>query len=234
MPLHSCCGAMDDGSDGGAVGCGDVNDPSCFVPPLTNNMRYIQAAAGCNRTVLLRSDGNVISFGPDACVVPVLPEELIYTQVAANNECTVLVRSDGKAFVHKCKGLCYDVSQDHPGIYIHAAVGANHIVIVRSDGTAFAIGHNFHGKIEVPKFKDGMTYVGVAPVSTVLQASHNGITMSFGNLYADNVLQVQIQRFSGDSFEVIGWRIALWCVLGPLPHDRIKIVLPSGRVEILQ
>ena len=205
-----------------------------LVPEIETHMRYVQAAAWLNHTVLFRSDGNVISFGPDACVVPVLPEELIYTQVAANNECTVLVRSDGKAFVHKCGGPCYDVNHDYPGIYIHAAVGANHIVLVRSDGTAFAIGHNFHGKIEVPKLEDGMTYVGVAPVSRVLQASYNGITMSFGNLSADNVLQVQIERFSGDSFEVIGWRIALWCALGPRPHDRIQIVMPSGRMEILQ
>ena len=78
-------------------------------------------AAGCNHTVLLRSDGTAVAFGNNIdgrCDIPVLPEGVTYKQVAAGLYHTVLLRSDGAAvaFGDNDKGEC-DIPALEEGVF---------------------------------------------------------------------------------------------------------------------
>ena len=58
------------------------------------------AAAGCEHSVLLKSDGTVVAFGDNSegrCDIPALAEGATYTQVAAGMDHTVLLVNDGTA-----------------------------------------------------------------------------------------------------------------------------------------
>ena len=58
------------------------------------------AAAGCEHSVLLKSDGTVVAFGDNSegrCEIPALAEGATYTQVAAGMDHTVLLVNDGTA-----------------------------------------------------------------------------------------------------------------------------------------
>ena len=70
------------------------------VPALEAGAKYTQVAAGAHHTVLLRSDGRVVTSGDNQhgqCNIPSLDAGLSYTDVAAGSNHTVLLRSDGTA-----------------------------------------------------------------------------------------------------------------------------------------
>ena len=100
-------------SDGKAVACGDNVEGQSNIPPLHVGTSYTHVSSGYADTVLLRSDGCVVTCGFDSfdecgIRIPPLDEETSYIQVAAGDDHTVLLRSDGSAVAcgHHGSGRC--------------------------------------------------------------------------------------------------------------------------------
>ena len=57
--------------------------------------------------------------------------------------------------------------------YTEISAGADHTVLLRSDGSAVAIGNNTHGQCNIPPLKEGMAYIQISAGmgSTVLVRS---------------------------------------------------------------
>ncbi|CAE7361770.1 SRM1 [Symbiodinium natans] len=114
--------------------------------------------------IWLRSDGAAVPFGSnlsDKCNFPPLEEGLSYTQVACGGHHTALLRSDGEAFIvgglpakepsrRRFKENCrkrlpfLPVPELPEGTtYTQVAAGFHHVVLLRSDGKAFAVDEGF-------------------------------------------------------------------------------------------
>jgi len=90
-------------TDGGAVGFGDNSKGQCEIEPPPTGMSYTQAHAAEDFTLLLRSDGVIITFGeyPNYAwaKIPSLPAGTKYVQVIEAFATVGLVRNDGAAFL---------------------------------------------------------------------------------------------------------------------------------------
>eukprot|EP00438_Fugacium_kawagutii_P000224 Skav212269 [mRNA] locus=scaffold732:126938:127621:- [translate_table: standard] len=118
-------------------------------------MTYIQAAAGWNHTVLIRSDGIAVTCGSNSdgqCDIPPLDAGVTYIQASAAINHSVLLRSDGSAVAcgYKGDGSC-DIPPVADGVtYVQVSAGHFHTVLLRSDGSAIARGYNGDGQCQIP------------------------------------------------------------------------------------
>ena len=174
-------------SDGKVVIIGCNDSGQCNIPPELGAGRCcIQVAAGFNHTVFLMDDGTAIAFGSNNHTQCDLPKRLPdgvhgYTQVAAGFVNTVLLQSDGMAVA--CgddendqrnipalpKGISYtqvDAGGDKHITTItneeHQCINIAHIVLLRSDGTAVAVGANHCGQCDIPALPEGVEYIQVS------------------------------------------------------------------------
>lgn len=144
------------------------------LPRLPQGSRYISVAASLDNTMLLRSDGHVVSCGDAAdaiecSLIPSLPHGMMYTSIATGGHHAILLRSDGEAFAfgHNGDRRC-DVPLCTPGTwYTSAAAGLRHSLLLRNDGRVIALGCNqlppghlncFGGPCDVPNLPPGVVY----------------------------------------------------------------------------
>ena len=157
---------VDSDNHGSATGTG--------TPELTDDgLFYLQAAPGAAHTVLLKSDGTVLTYGNNTdgqCNIPSLtygtdgPTAARYTQVATNCCHTILLKSDGTAVAcgRNDSGECNIPALPDGVTYTQCAAGARHTVLLRSDGWAVAFGENTDGRCNVPHLPTNVTYTQVS------------------------------------------------------------------------
>ena len=66
--------------------------------------------------------------------------------------------------------------------YTEISAGANHTVLLRSDGSAVAIGNNTHGQCNIPPLKEGMAYIQIsAGISHTVLIRSDGCAVAVGS-----------------------------------------------------
>ena len=123
------------------------NDDVAWVPQLDEGLAYAQVAVGLTHVVLLRSDGVVVARGFEE--TPWMRGETANVHDAMAEEIEASLAAQLPALV---AGLTYK----------QVAAGNYHTVLLRSDGTAVACGHNEHGQCDIPTLDEGLTYTKVA------------------------------------------------------------------------
>ena len=174
-------------NDGTVVACGFDNEGQCRIPALESGVVYTQVAAGHKHTVLLTSHGDAVAFGCDdygQCQIPSRKAGIHYTQCAAGKVHTVLLTSDGSAVAVGgwcSRRLCqvegrlpWDACRDQVKIpqleagvsYTRVAAGDFHTVLIKSDGTAVAVGDACavwsKERCRIPALQSGLTYTYAA------------------------------------------------------------------------
>ena len=192
-------------SDGAAMAFGRNGHGQCDVPELPPGMKYVHAAPGMVHSVLLRSDGAALAFGCDdngQCDVEPLPCDVQYVHAQAGSTYSVVLRSDGAAMLFgenayglfdiKVFGATMTLGDNDDWIrvphlpsgmlYVYAAAGSGHCVLLRSDGDAIGFGDNSEGACRIPHLPPGMQYVYAAAGSlhSILLRS-DGAAIAFGN-----------------------------------------------------
>ena len=202
-------------SNGTAVRFGCPDNLGLNIPLLPDGLTYTQVVAGSRHIVLLRSDGTVVAHGDNnrnQCTIPALDHGVTYTRIATGCWNTVLLRSDGTAV--SSEGESFQLKESEflppvevpwipelgPGLsYIAAAAGNDHIVLLRSDGTAVSRGYtpppmcsnllDFMAQpifaspaCDIPVLDEGLTYtqVSAGTYHTVL-LKNNGTAVACGN-----------------------------------------------------
>ncbi|MHC5212511.1 MAG: RCC1 domain-containing protein [Planctomycetota bacterium] len=176
-------------SDGSLVAWGDDTCGQCNVPALPAGVTYVEASAGgpawsyedwdgcygnssgvCGRSVALRSDGSVVTWGlplqgtPD---VPALPAGLTYVEVSAGADHMAARRSDGSvvAWGANDAGQC-DVPPLPAGLtYAGVSAGMNNTTAWLSDGSLVEWGSPLafaSGLFSAPPLPPGVSYVELA------------------------------------------------------------------------
>ena len=189
-------------SDGSVVACGDNKHGQCDVdkydvdpPPLRRIVVYV--AGGPHTTWVRYRDGGSCGFGkaygpntfrrmlhPDHDFK--MPSYDSVIQVAVGRDHWAGVQANGCGMVHARRRLYSRVRPEDPprspGLtFTDCAVGAEHAVFLRSDGTVVASGSNAHGQCNVPSLPGGETWTAMAAAGrhTVLIRS-DGAACAFG------------------------------------------------------
>jgi len=237
-------------SDGQAVTIGGLGAPGGgpgrfhgIAPELPMGVTYTSVAAGVMHTLLVRSDGEAVAlsacFADHWTKVPQPPAGSAYVSAACGCSHTILIRSDGCAVVFgehldgPVTSTRYNLSkrlhefercrvlEPPAGVtYTKAAAGAQHSVLVRSDGVVEALGDNSYQQCSVPDLPDGVTYVSAAAgdIHTVLIRS-DGKAEAFGRYIV-----------MADTLEGPGMRISVnACVLPELPAGGHFVENDSGK-----
>jgi hypothetical protein len=133
----------------------------CAIPALPPGIRYIVASAAYGRTVLLRSDGVIVSLGLNQGRVPPAPPGLSYVSVAAGNNPSLGLLSDGSIVEWGYQGTGAVPRPPLPwGVnYVEIAAGRNHRAARRSDGTVVTWGLMQNGEQWVPQLAPGTSFV---------------------------------------------------------------------------
>eukprot|EP00435_Cladocopium_sp_Y103_P070509 s810_g35.t1 len=143
-------------------------------------------SAGTRHTVLLRSDGHVVTCGEHIFGqrdIPPLPLHggATYTQVSAGYQHTMLLRSDGQAV--GCRERSCNRREIPPldvGVrYTQVSGGFCHTAFLRSDGRAVACGENRDGRCNIPSSHEDLTYTQVSA-----GYRHTGLLRSDGSAVA--------------------------------------------------
>ena len=132
-------------------------------------------------TVLLKSDGNAVVFGPvsvkNPLRIPDLPSHVIYTQASLGGHHLVLLRSDGRvvAIGSNTDGQCNIPQAMRSRCCIQVAAGDIHTALLMKDGTAIAFGSNLDRQCDLPRELphgvNGYTQIAAGFVNTVLLQS---------------------------------------------------------------
>jgi Bacterial Ig domain len=157
------------------------------IPELPTGTIYFDASVGAAHTVLLRSDGAVISIGDDTRgqqAIPELPTGATYTSAGAGSGNTILLRSDGTAIAVGDNSYGQsDIPELPNGLtYTRIVYAGQRTVLLRSDGRAVAFGSNTFGQNDIPELPAGMTYTDAAANNdrTVLLRS-DGTVVAIGS-----------------------------------------------------
>lgn len=189
-------------SDGAAVACGGIEPPATesegptrvyistsdgvaaagaamLIPDLDGDTKYIQAAAGNQHTVLLRSDGTVVSFGRNS-----------EQQCTIQGKCAD-IKNPGQKCVYHCQ-TGWSPREPSPVAhselkYVQVATSKFHTVALMSDGTALVCGNNIQGQCVIPALEEGAKYTQVAAgmFSTALLRS-DGAVVACGDNWSGN------------------------------------------------
>ena len=149
---------------------------------------YTQISAGNDHTVLLRSDGSVVSCGDNyggKCNIPPLDAGVSYTQISTGFLHTVLLRSDGSVVAcgDNYVGQCNIPPLDAGVSYTQISAGFTHTVLLRSDGSVVACGRNYEGECNIPPLDAGVSYTQVSAghYHTVLLRSDGSVVACGAN-----------------------------------------------------
>ncbi|HUR29247.1 MAG TPA: hypothetical protein VM509_13750, partial [Planctomycetota bacterium] len=131
-----------------------------YAPPLPPGMSYVQLKEG----LLVRSDGQLIAFGPTPAggIGPPLPPGTKYVEVAFENGVCHARRSDG-VVVGWIVGTqsSWTAPSPPPGLsYCAIATGFNYGLGLMSDGTVMRWGTN--GVAQAPPFSSGTRFLAIA------------------------------------------------------------------------
>ena len=108
--------------------------------------------------------------------------------------------------------------------YTQVAVGDEHTVLLKSDGTAAAFGGNCRGQCNIPALADGVKYTSNEGMPRTVLSLH------FGNGYAAFCLlngeeRLRIEVNAADSFSDLRLRYVKGMEGA---HGRFNVVLPTG------
>lgn len=154
-------------SDGAMIAWGSNSDAQCNVPRPPSGIEYVGASAcgffvtgdywGTSETMLLRSDGALISLEKGAANIPTLPTGAAYVAAAGGAAERYALRSDGAL-------VAWGGSTPAPtgNVYARISAGPGHAAALRNDGTVTAWGRNDVGQCNVPNPPFGRVYVDVA------------------------------------------------------------------------
>lgn len=160
-------------NDGSAIAVGK-QDARCDVPDLDGiGLQYIGVAAAGFGTLLLRSDGSVITkmvqiAAPFAQNLDAADHEpppgKRYVAGALRGSFMVLLRDDGEAVAVGPAQVPHTELGAVPELptgcrYTSVYAGAEHVVLTRSDGEAVAFGKNDNGRCSVPPLPEGLSWV---------------------------------------------------------------------------
>lgn len=186
-------------SDGTAALYGINGDGFFEIPALPENITYTDAAYSDFTLFLLRSDGSLITAGtPDPLSrIPAAPDGVTYTGIVSTVQYTALLRSDGAVTVANLNASDASgaevLTAGDDLTYTQAAIAGDHVVLLRSNGTAVAYTApgafgtpNSYGQLNIPDLPGGMTYTQVAGGDgfTVLLRS-DGTVLTFGKKDSD-------------------------------------------------
>ena len=144
-----------------------------------------------NGTLLFRSDGKIVNVVHDA-IAPAVPlGGFCVAWSVCREQSTVLVSSDGSAYVF---GESWNPSRPNPQVhqaprgtkYIDVGCGVSHVMLLCSDGTAFAVidddEHHLEEWFTIPALPLGRRYQSVAcgENHTVL-IREDGVALAFGS-----------------------------------------------------
>jgi len=165
----------------------------------------------CRSTVLIRSDGAAISCGEhcfESAGSRILKPPPGFRYVTATLDGQFVIRNDGNIIVsHPSAEMDIHSVPDCPAgsCYSSVAAGRSHVILIRSDGTACALGQNHHGQCDVPELPQGSYYVAAAAGdyhSVLLR--NDGIAIAIGG------------SFNGQ------------CDIPDLPHDLHYVAVVAG------
>ena len=176
-------------NDGTVVAFGNNEKGQCDIPILTDGRTYTQIAVGQHHTVFLRSDGTVDCIGCPTMKIPRTGDSLCSprcTHVSACGAFNAFFRRDGILVVwgehhfltqdtdytkepnpDRIRGDIMFAEYRLPGhdlwtTYTQLECGFNHVVALRSDGIAVAVGCNRRGQCDVPDLEAGAAYIQVS------------------------------------------------------------------------
>ncbi len=136
--------------EGFVIGWGANGDKQAVAPAGLDEV--IAVAAGGAHSVALKNDGTVVAWGYNSNGQTNVPTWLSnVVSIAAFNTFTVALRKDG-TIVSSSDPYGQGGFRVIPGVTnaIAIAVGAAHIIALRSDSTVFAWGDNTYGQLSVP------------------------------------------------------------------------------------
>lgn len=153
---------IDVGAVGNVRGVGLNFSRQLDIPALPVGMQYTAVTGANGFTVLLRSDGTVVTAGVRRTpfTIPPLPTGMTYTAVAAGYDTVVLLRSDGQVFATGDNE--YGQLNIPPGTYTQISAGGGHVLALRADGTVVGAGTNLDGQLTIPAPPAGVVYTGVS------------------------------------------------------------------------
>lgn len=174
-------GLLDDGS---VVQWGD---PIIWtVPSLPAGMRYIRMSS--TGTLLLRSDGELIGWGPNQygqATLPALPTDAVFVDFEANGRNSGLLFSNGQLLVwgNNSYGQCNVPPLPNGLAYTGMSFGSYHSLALRSDGWIVefgALGYPF--LLGVPSLPSGLTYtMCAAGAGHSVALRSDGVLVAWGN-----------------------------------------------------
>jgi hypothetical protein len=148
------------------VAFGDNSYGACNIPALANNVQYVAVDGERYKTMLLRSDGAIVTVGNTShgeLNVPVLPAGVEYVAIACGEFHNVALRSDGLV---EHWGL--PNTDDFPPlptgvVYVEINAGTRHSLARRSDGQVVVESQNNFANFAdlVPPLSPGESYVEV-------------------------------------------------------------------------
>lgn len=162
--------------DGSVVTWGDDYNWAGPMPLLDDamldqGMTFTAVSSGYWRTLLLRSDGQIVGTSIVARLVPPLPAGVVYTKVSLGYDPVAALRSDGNIVMWGGFNLCNCATPPPlPAgvVYTDVACGTYHVVALRSDGQAVRWGSATQGPTApIPALPAGLSWSRVA-------ASQNG------------------------------------------------------------
>jgi alpha-tubulin suppressor-like RCC1 family protein len=225
-------------SDGAAVPFGTIPPSMPTLPP--SGTSWAEFEIGSDFVIARRSDGTVAVWPPQA--LPWSPHSAAFSGIAAGNQQIAFLHENGAMHL----AGSYAVPPLPPGLgWRDATFGAQHSLLLRSDGAAFGLGQSNDPAILIPWLPPTLQWAALAAGDRhSLGLTSNGLVLAWGsNQYGQcdvpGLSQPCIQVAAGGSHSLLlladgsivgfGFNGSQQCVAPPLPPGIVWVQIAAGK-----